>query len=200
MVKRMVRYPGRLSRLSFFTRMEMAELPRLLMSGEQVLGVISGFANGATVLLAVTSQRLLLVDKKWMHLSYEDVRYESINEVTFSQQMVLGSAKFYVMGKDILFKSWYRTELRMLVEFVQDKMFELRPATKADTKKYGYKRSGEYQTIMEAPTLQRQEETRNVLEHMREASAQPLQVPRHITDRVARWQSAARFVGNLSRN
>lgn len=196
MVKRTVRYPGRLSRLSFFTRMEMAELPRLLLPGEKVLGVISGFANSATVLLAVTSQRMLLIDKKWMHLSYEDVRYESINEVTFSQQMFLGSAKFYVMGKDILFKSWYKNELRMLVEFVQDKMFETRPATKADTKKYGYK---EPKPIMEAPTTRQEQNTQQVMEHMREVSVTPT-IPRHITDRVARWQRAARFVGDLSRN
>lgn len=197
MAKRKVSYPGRLSRLSFFTRMEMAELPHLLMPGEKVLGVISGFANGATVLLAVTSQRLLLVDKKWMHLSYEDVRYESINEVTFSQQVFLCSAKFYVMGKDILFKSWYRTELRMLVKFVQDKMFELRPATKADTKKYGYK---EPKAIMEAPSIQQEQETQAVLENMRDDAVKPLKIPRHIAGRVARWQRAARFMGDLSQN
>lgn len=201
------KYPGRLSHISFFTRMEMAELPKLLMPGEKVLGVISGFANGGTVLLAVTSERMLLIDKKWMRMSYEDVRYESINEVTYSHQGFLAAAKFYVMGRDIMFKSWYRKELRMLVQFAQNKMFELRPATKADTKKYGFKKNFTIQELNPTPVMTGGEEqpteestAHQMLEEARKEVKEVTEIPRHITDRVARWQRAAKFVGGLSDN
>ncbi len=195
MAKRVVRYPGRLSRLSFFTRLEMAELPKLLMPNEKVLGVISGFSNNGTVLLAVTSDRLLLVDKKWVRLSYEDVRYESINEVSFSQQAILSSARFYVMGRDIMFKSWYKEELRTLVQFVQGKMFELRPATKADTKKYGYSR--QYNSVPE-PKFEHTTELPTVSHMIDEEVSKIADVPKHISNRVARWQRAAKYVGGIS--
>jgi len=201
------KYPGRLSRISFFTRMELAELPKLLMHGEKVLGVISGFANGSTVLLAVTSERMLLIDKKWVRMSYEDVRYESINEVTYSHQGFLAAAKFYVMGRDILFKSWYRKELRMLVQFAQQKMFELRPATKADTKKYGFRKNFSYQNLIPAPIMTGEENTvdhertaQHLLGSARHDIREVREIPRHVSDRVARWQRAAKFVGGLSNN
>jgi hypothetical protein len=184
--------------------MEMAELPKLLIPGEKVLGVISGFSHGNTVLLAVTSDRLLVVDKKWVRLSYEDIRYESINEVTYSQQGFLAGTKFYVMGRDFVFKSWYRKELRMLVQFVQDKMFELRPSTKTDTKKYGFRNHKQNQSlepIMQAPEFKPEDRTSEdmtqVISVMKKESEKITEIPKHITDRVARWQRAARFVGGL---
>ena len=196
------RYPGRLSRLSFFTRMEMAELPKLLMPNERVLGVISGVSQAGTVLMAVTSNRLLIIDKKWIRISYEDIRYESINEVRYAQQAIFASARFYIMGRDLLFKSWYKNELRTIVEFIQDKMFELRPAgsrMNGDRLAYdsgdsihggshsvGYHREPRFSN----PKLNYQKPiTENYLTYS--------SVPQHVMSRVERWQRAARFVSEL---
>lgn len=169
-------YPGRLSCLSFFTRLEMAELPKLLMMNERVLGVISGFSGAGTVLLAVTSNRMLIIDKKWIRLSYEDIRYESINEVTYAQQAFLASAKFYIMGRELMFKSWYKDELRMLVQFVQDKMFETRPVSRADN-------SAAERDLTFAPQQTSQQ--------------QVAQVDQYLNERIARWRRASRFVDTI---
>lgn len=167
-------YPGRVSRLSFFTKLEMAELPRLLMPGEAVLGVISGFYENGTVLLAVTSRRMLLVDKKWMRLSYEDIRFESINEVNYAQQAFLASASFYIMGRKLVFKSWYRSELRMLVKSVQDKMFEARA----------------HESMKNDHAIQKQKTPLYM---------QPSpQLNTYFEDRITRWRRAIRFMDTIS--
>ncbi len=112
--------------LDLFTRMELAELPHLLTPGETVLGIVGGFYSAGTAILCVTTQRLLLLDKKLFRLSFEDVRFDVINEVIYSHQMFLASATFYVAGRNLNFRTWYKKELQLLVRYVQNKMFESR--------------------------------------------------------------------------
>lgn len=114
----------KLSHLNIFSHWEVAELPRLLMPGEQVLCMISGFYTAGTATLCVTSHRLLLIDKKLIRLNFEDIRFEAIREVSYSRQLLIASVKFYYAGRELQFRSWYRRELRTLAEFVQNKMFE----------------------------------------------------------------------------
>jgi len=114
---------ARLSRVNFFSRREVAELSRLVLPDEKVLGVLSGFYSAGTATLCVTSKRLLLIDKKLFRLSYEDIRYESISEVSYAQQGFIASVNFYYVGRELRFRSWYRRELRALAEYVQGKMF-----------------------------------------------------------------------------
>jgi hypothetical protein len=176
MIKLKKQYPGRLSRLSFFTRLEMAELPKLLMPNERVLGVISGIGKNGTALLAVTSSRLLIIDKKWVRLAYEDIRYESINEIRYAQQALLASAKLYIMGREISFKSWYKKELRQMVQYIQDKMFETRPAgVSEDQAVEGYQRKIVSRSQMHTSS----------------------QMDDYLNDRIRRWRKASRFVEDL---
>lgn len=178
MVKEQKTYPQRLSRLNFFSRLEAAELPKLLMPDEQILGVLSGLYTAGTALLCVTSKRLLLIDKKWVRLSYEDIRFESINEVNYSHQAMLASVKFYFAGRELHFRSWYRRELRILAQFVQNKMFEARVA---------------HQTHVQAEE--------NLAEPV---ASTPLNNPtnpeleKYLSERIARWRRADKFINNIS--
>ena len=119
----------KLSKLSYFSRLEVAELPKLLLPDEQVLVVLSGLYSAGTATLCVTSKRLLLIDRKWTRLSYEDIRFSAISEVQFSQQAFLASVKFHYAGRELHFRSWYKPELRSLVHFVQGKMFNATQVT-----------------------------------------------------------------------
>lgn len=192
----------RISRLNFFTRREMAELPKHLTANEQVIAVLSGFYTSGTAILCVTNKRLIILDKKWVRLSYEDIRFEAISEVHFSQQAFLASARFYIAGRNVAFKSWYRGELRTLVQFVQDKMFESRHGGGATA---DYNHHIMKNITKGAPALGAQ-----VIAEMPEADvvdARPVQslystvtMPKHVIERVQRYQRAARFVGDLSQN
>ncbi len=113
-------------RVNFFNKLELEELPNVLMSGEEVLGVISGMYTAGTAILCVTTKRLLLIDKKLIRLNFEDIRFEAISEVNYSSQLMLASVQFFFGGRVLKFRSWYRHELRELAQFVQNKMFEAR--------------------------------------------------------------------------
>ena len=115
-----------LCRTNFFSNREMAELPNVLVPGEQVLAVISGMYTAGTAILCVTSRRLLLVDKKMIRLSLEDIRFESIREVHYSHQPFIASIKLYYAGREMQFRTWYKNELRIFSQLVQQKMFEVR--------------------------------------------------------------------------
>jgi hypothetical protein len=186
-------YPQKLSKLNFFSRWEAAELPKLLMLDEQVLGVLSGFYQAGTAILCVTSKRLLLVDKKLLRLNFEDVRFEYINEVNYSHQMFLGSVKFFYGGKTLHFRSWYVKELRMLAQFVQQKMFEVRqeamggPSQQQDNKKYAPLYSGPMPRVVPTP---------------QPLTSAPTQIndqlEKMLQERIARWRRATRFVDTIT--
>lgn len=181
-MKKTTAYPQKLSRLNFFSRREAAEIPKLLLPDEQILGVLSGFYTAGTAVLCVTSKRILLIDKKIIRLSFEDVRFESVKEVKYSQQLVLASLKFYYAGRSMQFRSWFKPELRMLAQFVQNKMFEtknhhLTTATQSneELKEFAYNSQA-----VPAPL-----------------SFSSPQMERYLQERIARWRRASRFVDNL---
>jgi|GEM_PF-3351730 len=185
--------PQKLSRVGFFSKWQVSELPKLLLPGEEILGIISGFYTAGNALLCVTSKRLLLVDKKWMRLSFEDIRFASIKEVNFSQQGMMASVKFYFAGRELQFRSWYRVELRMMAHLVQHKMFEA-------TEKTHYSKisladqdqmpdSQEYEQIqpMESEPVQPEMQT-----YYNNAAME-----QYLSERIARWRRASRFVDSL---
>lgn len=187
----------RLSRLNVFSRWEVAELPKLLMPGEEVLAVLSGFYSSGTAILCVTSRRLLLVDKKIMRLSYEDMRFEAISDISFSQQALLASARFYIAGRNIQFRSWYRKELRILVQFVQDRMFESHNSQVREPEYNHYTNKRTPSQIMASSVEPMLETPETNQLKVAEIMNKPMEIPHHITERVARLQRAAKFVNEL---
>ncbi|MBP9738082.1 PH domain-containing protein [Candidatus Saccharibacteria bacterium] len=164
----------RLSRLSYFSRLEVAELPKLLLPGEQVLVLLSGLYSAGTATLCVTSKRLLLIDRKWTRLSYEDIRFSAIIEVQFSQQVFLASVKFYYAGRELHFRSWYKPELRSLVHFVQGRM------------------SSSLQTSTDVGSVFQQNKQSVTRPKWRTADMIPMSV------RIERWKKATEFIESLS--
>lgn len=180
-------YPQRLGRFNFFSRWEVAELPRLLLPGEDVLGVISGFYTGGTAILCVTSMRLLLVDKKFIRLSYEDIRYGSIKEVSYAHQAFLASVKFFYAGRELQFRSWYRRELRTMTQFVQHKIFAA------------------HQDQIDSPSLDPPRGIREpAQDYLQLAPTPPVpvvpllpqnpQLAQYLNNRIARWRRATQFI------
>lgn len=180
------------TRTNFFSKREMAELPNLLMEGEKVLAMISGFYAAGTALLCVTSRRILLVDKKLIRLSIEDMRFESIKEVNYSHEAFMASLQFFYVGRSqqFQFKTWYKAELRAVAQLVQHKMFEINKGV-----------SSEYEDPVEA--IEEQQVNDIPLTTIRQgqdltrqqAELYPLSVgmEQHLNDRIAQWRRAAYF-------
>lgn len=108
-----------ITRINFLSYFEVTELPRLLLPGETVTGALSGFYHNGPATLCVTNQRMLLIDKKFIRLSIEDIRFDSVGEIQYSQQLFLSSLRLIFAGQTLQFRSMYRKELRAFIQYVQ---------------------------------------------------------------------------------
>jgi hypothetical protein len=187
-----------LVRTNFFSKREISELPNLLMPGERVLAMISGIYTAGTAVLCVTTRRVLLVDKKMIRLSIEDMRFDSIKEVNYSHQAVMASVQFFYVGRSqqFEFKSWHRNELRQLAQMVQQKMFDVTDRAQG----------------RRTDSLQKQVKVAEGVTKVSEPEATKPVVPansvgyygsnedieKYLSDRIARWRKASRFVDTLT--
>ncbi len=200
-MQKSISYPQKLGRLNFFSHWEIAELPKLLMPGEEVLGVISGFYTAGTAILCVTSRRLLLVDKKFIRLNYEDVRFGSIKEVNYSHQAFLASVKFCYAGRELQFKSWYRRELRVMAQFVQSKIFEVHE--QQDIQKQALAEEASQLSNQDARYARGIPPAVSIYENSHKVSREETsnkQLERYLNDRIIRWSRASRFINSLPKN
>jgi Bacterial PH domain len=110
----------------FWGRAEKRELRNILVPGETIHHCLNGRYEGGFAMLCATDRRLLLVDKKPLYMTLEDVRYDMISEVDFSHHLLDASMKICTVNKTLTFMSWHNGELRKLTAFLQDKVMETR--------------------------------------------------------------------------
>lgn len=102
----------------------ISELPHILMPHESIIALVNGwYVNGFATLVA-TSERLLLIDKKWLHLTIEDVRYDMISEVDFNAQLMDATIHVNTVNKVLRFTSMRQRRLRELTHHIQQKVME----------------------------------------------------------------------------
>jgi hypothetical protein len=110
----------------FWGKPEMRELQHILVPGEQITHCLNGRYDGWFAMMCSTDMRLLLVDKKPMYLTVEDIRYDMISEVDYSHRFLDAMTRVCTPNKTILFKSMKHKELRALTGYVQQRVMELR--------------------------------------------------------------------------
>lgn len=110
----------------FWGRSEVVELQHILIPGEQIQVCINGRYEGGFALLCATDQRLLLVDKKPMYLTLEDVRYDMVSEVDFSHRMVDATIHVCTPTKTLRFTALRKTDLRKMTGYLQHRVLEIR--------------------------------------------------------------------------
>lgn len=113
----------------FFGRPEIRELAKLLTPGEKIAQCVNGFYEGGFALLCVTSHRLLLIDRKPMFLTVEDIRFDMIAEVDLNHRLMNSSTRIYTLNKSLVFTSWNHSRLRALVDYLQQRVMEIRQHT-----------------------------------------------------------------------
>jgi hypothetical protein len=110
----------------FWGRPEIRELPHILMDGEVIQHCINGRYSGGFALLCLTNHRLLLVDRKLMFLSLEDIRFDMIVELDYSSQLIDGTIHIITPTRKLTFISWHQDRLRALLRFAQQRVTEIR--------------------------------------------------------------------------
>ncbi len=110
----------------FWGRPEIRELCNILVQGEVIAQCVNGRYEGGFALLVVTDHRLLLIDKKPMFLTLEDVRFDMIAEIDFSAQLLGSTVRIITPTRKLVFTAWNQQRLRVLLNYVQRRMMEIR--------------------------------------------------------------------------
>lgn len=113
-------------RVGFWQRPEVRELPHILMDGETIQYAVSGRYSGGLALLCITNHRLLLVDRKLMFLSLEDIRFDMLVELDYSSQWINGTIHIVTPTRKLTFISRNQAQLRALLRYAQQRVTELR--------------------------------------------------------------------------
>lgn len=110
----------------YWGRAEIKELAHVLLPGETVEHCVNGSYEGGFALLAATDQRVLLVDKKPMYLTLEDVRFDMIVEIDYNHRLLNANVFICTPNKSLRFVAYNHARLRALFHFVQTRVAEIR--------------------------------------------------------------------------
>lgn len=112
--------------VNYWGAAEVRELQHILMPEEQLVNLINGrYENGFATLVA-TDRRLLLIDKKPLYLTIEDLRYDTVAEVDYSARLLDATIRIMTFNKTLTFTTIRQRRLRELGNFVQQRVMELR--------------------------------------------------------------------------
>lgn len=107
-------------------RSEIRELCNVLMPEEQVIQAVNGSYEGGFAMLCVTQYRVLLVDRKPMLLTIEDIRYDMVAEVDFNNRVMNATIRIFTPLRNLEFSSWSQHRMRNAVNYIQQRVMEIR--------------------------------------------------------------------------
>lgn len=110
----------------FWNRPEIRELTNILVPGEVIAQCANGRYENGYALLVATNYRLLLIDKKPMFLTLEDLRFDMISELDYSAQVIEGTITVMTPNRKLRFTGWNHGRLRNILNYTQQRVTELR--------------------------------------------------------------------------
>jgi len=102
------------------------ELKRILRPGEHVAHALNGYYDGGFAVLCVTNLRVLIVDKKPLSLTVEDLRYDMIAEVDYNRRIITANMHIVTPLRTIVFTSWALHRLRESSFYIQQRLLDMR--------------------------------------------------------------------------
>lgn len=107
-------------------RAEIRELSNVLMPDEKIAQAVNGSYEGGFALLCVTNCRVLLIDRKPMLLTIEDIRYDMMAQVDFHGRLFGATIRVFTPMRNLVFNSWSSVRLRKCVNYIQQRVMEIR--------------------------------------------------------------------------
>jgi len=107
-------------------RAEIRELSNVLMPEETIAQAVNGTYEGGFAMLAVTNYRVLLIDRKPMLLTIEDIRYDMMAEVDYHNRLLGATVRIFTPMRNLVFSTWSITRLRKCVNYIQQRVMEIR--------------------------------------------------------------------------
>jgi len=137
----------------FWGRPEIVELSKILMEDEKIAQCVNGTYEGGVALFCATDHRVLLVDKKPMYLTIEDIRYDMISDINYNYRLLSSTLQIMTGVKTLQFSAWSHHRLRSMMSYVQQRVTELRHR-KSDTEKAEMKIAEEIEESEKQPAKQ----------------------------------------------
>jgi len=113
-------------KFSFFGNAELRELTHILVPNEQIQYCLLGRYESGFAVLCITDLSILLIDKKPLYLTLEDIRYDMVVEVDYSYRLINAMIKVCTPNKTLVFTAFKRHELRQATSFVQHRVLQVR--------------------------------------------------------------------------
>lgn len=110
----------------FWGRPEIRELPKILIPGEQIQAWVNCRYSGGFATFCATDQRLLLVDKKPLYLTVEDLRFDMINEVDYCAQLFSATMSVCTPTKTMVITTLNPARLRQVSTYIQQRVMQVR--------------------------------------------------------------------------
>ena len=110
----------------FWGRPEIRELATILMQDEIIEGCVNGRYENGFALLCITNHRLLLIDRKPMFLTLEDIRFDMVTEMDYSARLLDSTVHIITPSRKLSFSSWSQHRLREIMSLTQQKVMEVR--------------------------------------------------------------------------
>lgn len=180
----------------FFSKPEVRELANILTPDETVHEAVNGYYENGFALLCVTNHRLLLIDRKPMFLTLEDIRFDMVSEVDFNFRLLNATARVYTPNKSLVFTSWNHKRLRQLTEHLQERVMHSRQHTMAPQQQFAQYAQTQIAEPTPAPSIKQRTATalipalaKTALEGSKDRSI-PIESP----------MAGHRFISPLSRN
>jgi hypothetical protein len=97
-----------------------------MFPNEQIMHCVNGQYEAGFALLCATDQRVLLIDKKPMYLTLEDIRYDMIAELNYHHRLMNCTLLIFTPNKSLRFTAYNHARLRSLFNYAQEKVMEIR--------------------------------------------------------------------------
>lgn len=107
-------------------RAEIRELANVLLPGEVIKHCLNGQYHGGFAVLAASDLRVLLIDKKPMFLTLEDIRFDMIAEVDYNHRLLNSTLRIFTPNQSLQFTAINQGRLRNMFNFIQTRVMEIR--------------------------------------------------------------------------
>lgn len=119
----------------FFTKKELAHLPEVLIDGEQVLAFTSGLMDNNTWLIALTDQRMILLDKGLLYgLKQTEFWLDKVYAVTCKTGLIFGTLEVQVSSDNKVIKNVPKKAAAAFAAKAREAMEAARRASTAEAK------------------------------------------------------------------
>jgi len=142
----------------FFTKKELAHLPKVLQDGEQVLAFSSGLMDGNTWLITLTDKRIIFLDKGLIYgLKQIAIDLDKVNAISGKTGMMFGKISIQDGATERTVSNVWKKTVVSFTNAVQNAIAQRKMAVSASPSMDPYERLEKLAQLMEKGIISEEE-------------------------------------------